>query len=408
MTSLRVGFGLCLTLIPLLTASGCSDREGEDADGPRQATGALPEETAALLELEATYPEGFSFLNGVRELPGGTIMVADPLAQILLRIDLDASTADTLGRVGPGPQEYQQPDRVFPLPGDSSLLVDLGKTQLTAIHPDGTFGEGMSMMMPREDGFPDILHPRFVDGAGNLYHQAGRSRDGTPPDSAAVTRYNRESGRMDTVATVWLPGTPSRRTQRFGFLPRMLEARDDWAVGPDGRVAVIRAADFSVEWTFSDGRRVVGPPHVFEAGAVNREDKEALLADGRSSGISMTTAVSRTGGIQSMSMSRGLPNSGDAPGVDDFEWAETFPAFRNDRTLISPRGEAWVERWVPVGSNTRLEVFGEEGSWKGSVVLPPRRQLIGFGQGPSGGEVAYLVRTDEYDLKWLERYRVIR
>jgi len=171
---------------------------------------------------------------------------------------------------------------------------------------------------------------------------------------------------------------------------------------------VIRAEGFSVEWTFSDGTRVVGPPHNFETPAVSREDKETLLTEMRTSGISVMSRSSRTGGIQSMSMSRGLPNSGDAPGVDDFEWAETFPAFRNDRTLISPQGEAWVERWVPVGSDTRLEVFGEEGTWKGSVVLPPRRQLIGFGQGPSGGEVAYLVRTDEYDLKWLERYRVIR
>ena len=392
------------------------DREAEDVENSQPSTGAVPEETtalppegtAAILELEATYSEGFSFLNGVREQFDGTVLVADPLTQIVLHIDLDASSADTLGRVGPGPQEYEQPDQVFPLPGDSSLLVDLGKTQLTVIKPDGTFGEGISMMTPREDGFPEILHPRFVDAEGNLYHQAGRSRETGPPDSAAITRFDRGSRRTDTVATVWVPENPLRRTRRHGFLPKMLDARDDWAVGPDAEVVVIRAQDFSVEWTFPDGRRVMGPPHDFETQTVSRQDKEALLTDMWTSGISMTSAMSRTGGIQRMSMSRGLPNSGDAPGVDDFEWAETFPAFRNDRTLISPQGEAWVERWVPVGSDTRLEVFDQEGIWQGSVVLPPRRQLIGFGEGPGGWDVAYLTRTDEYDLKWLERYRILR
>jgi len=365
-------------------------------------------ERAAILELEATYPEGFSFLNGLRELSDGTVLAADPLAQILLRIDLETSTADTLGRVGPGPQEYEQPDQVFPLPGDSSLLVDLGKAQLTVINPDGTFGEGMPMMIPREDGFPEILHPRFVDATGKVYHQAARSRSGGPPDSAAVARFDRASRTFDTVAMVWLPENFLVRSQRFGFLPRMLEPRDDWAVGEDGRVAVIRAEDFSVEWSFPDGKRVEGPPHNFQTQRVGPEDKEALLAEMRTSGISSTALASRTGGIQRMSMSRGIPNSADGPGVDDFEWAETFPAFRNDRTLISPAGEAWVERWVPIGSDSRWEIFDAGGLWLGSVVLPPHRQLIGFGRRPDGTDLAYVVKSDEFDLKWLERYRVVR
>ena len=42
---------------------------------------------------------------------------------------------------------------------------------------------------------------------GSLYDQAPRSRDGGPPDSAAVIRYDRETATMDTVAMVWLPET---------------------------------------------------------------------------------------------------------------------------------------------------------------------------------------------------------
>ena len=109
-----------------------------------------------------------------------------------------------------------------------------------------------------------------------------------------------------------------------------------------------------------------------------------------------------------MSMSRGIPNSGDAPGIDDFEWAETFPPFRPDRTLVSPDGNVWVERWLPTDSDSRWEIFDGEGAWMGTVTLPCRCQIIGFGQGPAGAGRVYVARADELELKWLERYRVVR
>jgi hypothetical protein len=42
------------------------------------------------------------------------------------------------------------------------------------------------------------------------------------------------------------------------------------------------------------------------------------------------------------------------------------------------------------------------------VDLPEGRELIGFGTTANGDPAVYLVRTDEFDLKWLERYRVLR
>ena len=114
---------------------------------------------AATLELDATYPEPFSYLAGVRELEDGRLLAADPLSKVLLRVDMNTGVADTLGSVGGGPQEYQQPDRVFALPGDSTLLVDLGKTYLTVIGPEGEHHGGMSMALPGEEGRMSILLP---------------------------------------------------------------------------------------------------------------------------------------------------------------------------------------------------------------------------------------------------------
>ena len=399
------------TLPLLLLTLGCG-KENEPPGPPQEsaqeiAAGAATVVTA-VLELEATYPEGFSFLNGVRELTDGTVLAADPLAQILLRIDLDASTTDTLGRVGPGPQEYEQPDQVFPLPGDSSLLVDLGKMQLTEIGPDGVFGDGIPMAMPSGDRFPIVLHPSFVDDGGHLYDRAPRSREGGPRDSVAVVRFDRNTRALDTVAMVWAPEVPQTRSRGGGFVPRMLGRMDAWAIGPDGRVAIIRAHDFSVEWRFPDGRVEIGPPNPFPTHPVRRADQEAVVAEMQNSGISMTSVASRDGSVSRMTMSRGLYRGGDLPSVDDFEWEETLPGFRPDRARVSPQGELWIERYLPADSLPVVAIFDERGFFRSLIEFPPGRRLIGFGRNSDEHEVAYLVWRDEYDLKWLERYRVVR
>ncbi len=213
---------------------------------------------------------------------------------------------------------------------------------------------------------------------------------------------------MDTVGAIWLPEYAPRRSRGHGYLPKMLEARDDWAIAPDGSVAVIRAQGFSVEWHTPDGGVRRGPKHSVDPHPVSRADKEILLGEMRNSGISMVSASTRSGGVTQMSMSRGLPNSDDSPEVDDFEWSETFPAFRPDRSIISPLGEVWVERWLPTDAPTRWEVFDDHGVPLGFVELPPRYQLLGFGRTSNNEEAAYLVRSDEFDLKWLERHRVVR
>ena len=90
-------------------------------------------------DLEVEFPEGFGLLSNVRELPDGRVLVADPLGQILAALDMDAGTMDMWGREGGGPREYRQPDAVYALPGDSTLLVDLGNGRLMVIAPDGSF-----------------------------------------------------------------------------------------------------------------------------------------------------------------------------------------------------------------------------------------------------------------------------
>jgi len=183
---------------------------------------------------------------------------------------------------------------------------------------------------------------------------------------------------------------------------------DDWTVGPDGRVAMIRANGYFVEWHLPDGQVVTGPETPYESLPISYADKEADLEQSSSSGLSIGIMRDNSGAT-SMQMSRGMSRGGgDAPTVEEQDWGETFPPFRNRRSMVSPLNEVWVQRWLPGDRPPMMDVFGPDGVLKGSVIVPERSRLIGFGQGPGGGEVAYFVRTDEVDLMWLERYRVAR
>jgi hypothetical protein len=402
MTRIAGKFGFWLTVPLLIGGVSCADSGG--SGGGTGDSGMV-----ATLEQDAAYPEPFSFLSGVRELPDGTLLAADPLSQVLLRLDMDTGTADTLGGVGGGPEEYRQPDQVFPLPGDSTLLVDLGKTYLTVIGPDGTFHDGMSMALPTEDGSPSIIIPRQLDGTGRIYFEAMGSFGQGPQDSTGVSRYDRSTGTTETVARTWR--TEPVITRSGGnvsmSLPRMVP-NDDWAVGPDGRVAVIRANGYSVEWYLPDGQVVIGPETPYEALPIGYADKEADLEQSSSAGLSIGIMRDNSGATN-MQMSRGgSRGGGDGPSVEEQEWGETFPPFQNRRAIVSPVNEVWVRRWLPVDQPPMMDVFGPDGVLLGSVIIPERTQLIGFGHGPGGGDVAYFVRTDEVDLKWLERYRLVR
>jgi hypothetical protein len=390
--------GIWLTLPLVIAGLSCTDQGG----GPAGTGGSG---MAATLELETEFPEPFSYLSGVRELPDGTLLAADPLSQVLLRVDLDAGTADTLGRVGGGPGEYQQPDQVFPLPGDSTLLVDLGRTYLTMIGPDGTFHDGMSMALPSEGGGPSIIFPRAVDASGRIYYEPMGSFGAGPQDSTGIARYDRSTNTSEVVASAWrTPPTMNRSGGNVRIsLPRMAP-NDDWNAGPDGRVAVVRANGYFVEWHMPDGQVINGPETPYETIAISYADKEDDLENNRGEELSIAIAQSSSGATN-MQMSRGGSfGGGEPPSVEDEEWGEIFPPFRNRRAVVSPANDVWVFRWLPLDRPPMMDVFGPDGVLKGSVVIPAGSRLIGFGR---GGEVAYFVRSDEVDLQWLARYRVV-
>ena len=360
-----------------------------------------------LTEPDATFSQEFGFVRGVRELPDGRVLVADGPGQALVLVDFATGTADTIGREGRGPGEYLQPDGLWSMPGDSTLLVDLGNGRLSMIGPDFEFGrtariaEGDPMT-----GQLSIRLPRGTDYSGRLYYEAAsRMRpDGSLRDSAAVLRWDPVQEAEDTVAMVKLDDLVVQRSggpnnESANMRPKPMSPRDAWAVARDGRIGVVRAADYRVEWIEPDGRVVRGPAVDYEPVSVGVGEKEAYLEELGRGGLMIS--VEAENGQMRTSFRRG-PGRRGGPAADDLEWPDVMPAFQSSRVFATPSGELWVERSVAADVAPTFDVFDAQAQLIKQVVFPKGRRVVGFGDG-----TVYVVNVDEFDLNWLERYRVV-
>jgi len=351
------------------------------------------------LELEASFAEGLGYLSTVRELSDGRVLFADPLGQVLVAWNPAVGTADTLGRMGSGPSEYRQPDAVFPLPADSTLVVDLGNTRLIAVGPDGSFGETMQIMRPRPEGFPMRIMPRFTDGEGPIYFYLSANRSGSMVDSAFVARFDRGSETVDTIGVLRVPIPEFERVgdnMMMTFGPLM--PRDDWAVSLDGSLAIVRAMDYSVEWTLSTGEHVNGDAVEFTPVPIGRAEQDRWADEAQANMMQTTSFVSREGGVANIEMRRGGGSRWDVTAI---RWPDEMPPVHEDRAKVAHDGTLWAERNVGVGEDPIIDVFDTTGSKFYEVRLPPRSRVVGFGEG-----AVYLATADEFDLQWLGKYRV--
>ena len=389
------------TLVLAVLAAACG-APGSDADG-----GGGSASGATLGEPTAVFPEDFGAIRTVRELADGSVLVADPLGNALYRVDLDTGTRTQVGSEGQGPQEYRRPDAVWPLPGDSTLLVDLGNGRLVALGPDLSFGP----TSPLSQGDPRsgllLALPEGVDGQGRIYSQSagmGGGPGGALPDSSAVLRIERGSMTADTLLRVKLAertrsesGSANDRSVSIRQIP--LSPQDTWGVAPDGSVVVARSADYHVEWHAPDGSVVAGEPVGAEHVSLGTAEKRQWIDNQGRGGGGLRVSVAIENGAMEMSFARGGRGAGEGPTIDDYTWPETAPFFSDDRILVDPLDRAWVRRYVEAEEDATYDLFDRTGSHVATYRLAGDRNVVGFGDGG-----VYVVAYDDFDLSYLERY----
>jgi hypothetical protein len=354
---------------------------------------------------QARAVEPFSLVNTVRELSSGEVLVADPLGGTLVMLDPTLQRATPLGREGGGPGEYRQPDAVWPLPGDSTLLVDLGNARLTVISPEGVLGRGRPLA-PGEFAPGRLLTlfiPRGVDRNGWLYIEGGRAMGGAPSDSVSIMRVAGDAGpaplgRVKLADTRQeTSGGANDRSVRVRAVP--LSPVDAWGVGPDGSVAVARSGDYHLDWILPDGRIVSGPPVDHRPVRIRQDEREEWELERGRAGGGIGISIEMENGRTNMSFGRTGSGPRGESDLSGLPWPETKPPFVGGTVHVDGRGRAWVRRSLPAGEAPLYDVFDGSGRPVAQIRFPEGRRLVGFGEG-----TLYAVDVDDFDLQTLERY----
>ena len=429
--------------------------------------------------------EPLGAVSSVRHLPDGRVLVNDILGRRVVMFDSSLSTvtviADTTSATA---SAYGvRPGGLIAYRGDSTLFVDPASLSMLLIDPNGKITRVMSAPRANDVGFlvgGPFGNPGF-DPKGRLVYRAppnftafrppaGASGSRlpqfpTPPDSAALVRFDLTTRKVDTVtyfktakfnlSVTQAPDGGIRVTSTVNPLPQ----GDDWALLPDGTVALVRTKDYHVDWLNPDGTTTSSAKIPFQWERLTDEAKVAFI-DSAKVAIEKARASGQFGlaGAQQMQLRLGgegppggarrdgaggdaprpgstpapapTPNgqpgpapatsggniavTGGGPGggafggplppltmVSPSELPDYKPAFVPGSTRADTDGDLWVRTSQNVDARPVYNVINRKGELIDRVQLPANRVLVGFGP----GGVVYLAVRDG-STAHLERARV--
>ncbi len=357
---------------------------------PAESEGQEPAAALRLQAPDAVSTDGFTNIAGVHELSDGRVVLIDPQERRIVLLDAGLGRGLDASRRGQGPGEFLLPTRLLEFTGDTTAVVDRGNGRIllmdggSPLPSPGGWGAG-----PQCAGQAP-LRPASIeafDRQGNVYFtstSAGaisllRLGPGECPDRGRIVASIPGRGGQDMGGGIVLGGE----------LPPPFGPEVAWAVGQDGRVAVVHPDPFRVTVIDPDGRRREGPTveHVpVRLGEAHRE----LWRREQGRPALMTTMTS-SGEVSAAFLPR--------PGREPSNWPATLPPFPAGAAWFAPDGTLWVERWVEVGAEATFDLFDGEGRRTGRVLLPPGRRLVALGH-----DRVYAVVRDAVELEYLERY----
>ncbi|MDE0074650.1 MAG: hypothetical protein OXR82_17810 [Gammaproteobacteria bacterium] len=339
-------------------------------------------------------------------LSNGDIVVAERAASELRGYDAAGNFRWRAGRSGEGPGEFRSLDFVGTTAGDSLVTYDGALLRAQLFDPQGrlarsyrvaiTEGEGANRaaVADKAVGVVDgLLIVRFAEYGDEVPNGVVR----WPLERLATVDLDDGAGRSLIV----LPGNEaSARVREDGgwSLSTYVFARGPEFGAADGRLAVIDTEAWSV--------RLISP-HDGAITAVYRRDvapRDATTAlfDLHLDGIMEIAfpdpdqaAAERVAGLRRMW--RGMPR------------APHLPVLRS--VHVDETGHLWLQPYYVAGADPPpFEILAPDGTWLGSVSLPPglHRAFIQY-QAPYmeiGDDYLLGVWTDELDVQYVRMYRI--
>lgn len=348
-------------LAPLLLLAACA--------GGEAATG-FAEESLGAPVAEMT---GLDPVRQLVELPDGRLLAISGRALVLL--DLVDGLADTVGRNGEGPGEYEFISQ--PHLRDGRLwALDPMQQRLLSWELNGTPADVVT--------FPVVIaaSPYAVDTMGHIYHEqptttgfvvTGQEIDTTrSKDSTWVYRFSPPDAKRDTVARLFEVGWEAVRFS--GGVSRMRRdyvSADRWGVLPDGTLWIARGQENRVDRRAPDGSWTIGMPRAWTPVATVEADQRYL---GQMPGLNR----------ESDSIARPM--------------AETKGPFIE--AVAAPDGEVWTRMNQPAGyTQERYAIFPVSGPSTRTVAPGLGEDVVAI-----SAEWVYTVTEDEVGLATLRKY----
>jgi len=401
--------------------------------GSLAAQSALPP-VRPLGPVTAASPSEFASIASVRVLSDGSVLVNDLAARKVALLDptlahsrivADSTSATSMAyssRLG-GIIAYHGDTTLFVDPQSMSMLVldGAGKVARVMSVPkaqDATFLIGGPFGHPGLDAsgrlvYRTVLRPKFVPPGPD-----GKFVAPVPIDSAPIIRFDLNDRRADTAGYIKVPAprvsvNSSEGRVRVTMQMNPLSVTDDWALLPDGDIAVVRGADFRVDLLKADGTVVRGEKIPFEWQRLNDSSKQAIVDSVRKvteeararqlaimQGSPQATAgsaaapVSSGGATFQIRIEGGPPAAGapatrsggtsiDLPPVEFAplsEMPDYRPAFSAGATRADDAGNLWIRTSTVFNGAEVYDVVNGSGRLVDRVQLPAGRTIAGFGK----------------------------
>jgi hypothetical protein len=251
------------------------------------------------------------------------------------------------------------------------------------------------------------LAARGVDRQGRMYSEGFpvvmTEQGPVTADSVPLLRQAFGATKADTMAWIHLPkNAASVQSSSAGGQQTMairiggntpFVTGDQWAVAPDGRIAIARVKDYHVDVIMPDKRVVRGPAVAYTPVRVTEADK-TMWRDERRAAPAMAISNNNNNGAVTRSVAT-------AAAVQEPDaWPATKSPFGGNAVWIAPNGQAWVQRQLPAAERVpTFDVFDAQGKLTGQVKLPPKTRLLGF-----GAKGVYLARSDDDDLQYIQHH----
>jgi hypothetical protein len=353
----------------------------------------------------------FSLVSGAIELKPGQLLAVDGIEMELSMVDFAKGSKTAVGRQGSGPGEYRAPAGLFRVAGDSIWVLDAAQQRIVAFNPDLTPGTSIPMILFDQSTMTAMSAPFFSDRKGQIYASAmaielGRGGAGgndaqiSLPDSVGLIKVDpRGKVPRAELARIRFPisGKPDIKmngtSMKYSMAYPGLVASDPWTVFPDGRIAIVRGATYTVEFITPDGRKSAPTRIAYDPIRVTAADQKAEMDEAN-------RVMMEQGKAAQKMMPAGMTL--DFELLPPASWPANYPAASPLGALAGPDGRLWVKRATPIRiGREQWDVIDQSGKLVASWRLPARTTLVAVGQG-----VVYTTRTDEDDLRYIQRVEI--